>query len=94
MLADTKGFHQEHVGKRLRIDLTSGEVDEIKLLDVTACDPPQAVLRDHVHRALHKSQRWQQSQGGTYWTAFGEIDKFPSTWRLKRMQPFSTHSAK
>ena len=39
MLVDTKGLRQEHVGKRLRIDLTSGEVDEIKLLDVTACDP-------------------------------------------------------
>jgi len=68
MLAEHPRISSRAVGKRLRIDLTSGEVDEIKLLDVTACDPPAAVLRDHVHRALHKSQRWQQSQGGTYWT--------------------------
>ena len=76
MLADTKGFHQEHVGKRLRIDLTSGEVDEIKLLDVTACDPPQPCCGIMYTLLSTSRDDGSETQGGTYWTAFTEIDNF------------------
>jgi len=34
MVVDTKGLHQEQVGKRLRIKLTNGEVDEIETFQV------------------------------------------------------------
>jgi len=76
MLVDTKGLHHEYIGKRLRIELSSGEVDEIKLLDVTACDPPQPCC-GIMYTVLSTNQSaGSKTQGGTYWTAFGEIDNF------------------
>ena len=76
MLVDTKGLHQDHVGKRLRIELSSGEVDEIKLLDVTACDPPQPCC-GIMYTVLSTNQLAKnKTQGATYWTAFAEIDNF------------------
>ena len=75
MLADTKGLRQEHVGNRLRIQLTGGEVDEIKLLDVTACDPPQPCC-GIMYTVLSTNQSASKTQGGTYWTAFDEIESF------------------
>ena len=41
MPIDTRGVHQEHVGKRLRVEFAGGEVDEIELLELTICDPPE-----------------------------------------------------
>ncbi len=76
MLVDTKGLGQDHVGKRLRIELTSGEVDEIKLLDVTACDPPQPCCGIMYTVLATNQSAGSKTQGGTYWTAFGEIDNF------------------
>ncbi len=76
MLVDTKGLGQDHVGKRLRIELTSGEVDEIKLLDVTACDPPQPCCGIMYTVLATNQSAGGKTQGGTYWTAFGEIDNF------------------
>ena len=76
MLVDTKGLHQDHVGKRLRIELSSGEVDEIKLLDVTACDPPQPCCGIMYTVISTNELVGCKTQGGTYWTAFGEIDNF------------------
>ena len=76
MLVDTKGFHQEHVGKHLRIELSSGEVDEIKLLDVTACDPPQPCCGIMYTVLSTNRSEGGKAQGETYWTAFGEIDNF------------------
>jgi len=76
MVVDTKGLHQEQVGKRLRIKLTNGEVDEIKLLDVTACDPPQPCC-GIVYTVLSTNRSASsKTQGGTNWTAFDEIETF------------------
>ena len=76
MFVDTKGLHHDHVGKRLRIELISGEVDEIKLLDVTACDPPQPCC-GIIYIVLSTNQSaGGKTQGGTYWTAFNEIGNF------------------
>ena len=76
MLVDTKGLRQEHVGKHLRIELSSGEVDEIKLLDITACDPPQPCC-GIIYTVISTNElAVSKTQGGTYWTAFGEIDNF------------------
>ena len=76
MLVNTRGLRQEHVGKRLRVELTTGELDEIKLLDVTACDPPQPCC-GIMYTVLSASQSaGSKTQGGTYWTAFGEIKNF------------------
>ena len=76
MLVDTKGLHQDHVGKRLRIELTSGEVGKIKLLDITACDPPQPCCGIMYTILSTNREHGTKTQGGTYWTAFGEIDNF------------------
>jgi hypothetical protein len=76
MLVDTKGLSQEHVGKRLRVQLTGGEVDEIKLLDVTACDPPQPCCGIMYTVLSTNRPGASKTQGGTYWTAFGEIENF------------------
>ena len=76
MLVDTKGLHQDHVGKHLRIELSSGEVDEIKLLDVTACDPPQSCCGIMYTVISTNQSAGSKTQGGTYWTAFDEIDNF------------------
>ena len=76
MLVDTKGLHQDHVGKHLRIELSSGEMNEIKLLDITACDPPQPCC-GIMYTVLSTNQlASNKTQGGTYWTAFGEIETF------------------
>ena len=76
MPMDTHGLRQEHVGKHLRLELASGEVDEIKLLDVTVCDPPQPCC-GIVYTVLTTNRpRTSKAQGGTYWTAFGEIVDF------------------
>jgi hypothetical protein len=76
MLVDTKGLHHDHVGKRLRIELITGEIDEIKLLDVTACDPPQPCCGIMYTVLSTNRDDGSRTQGGTYWTAFGEIDNF------------------
>ena len=76
MPVDTRGLNPDHIGKKMRVELTSGEVDEIKLLDVTACDPPQPCC-GIMYTVLSTNQSaGSKTQGGTYWTAFGEIDNF------------------
>jgi hypothetical protein len=76
MLVDTKGLRHEHVGKRLRVELTSGEVDEIKLLDVTACDPPQPCCGITYTVLSTNQSESSRAPGSTHWTAFHEITKF------------------
>ena len=76
MLADTKGLRQEHVGKRLRIELTGGEVDKIKLLDLTACDPPQPCCGIMYTVLSTNRPAGGNAQGATCWTAFDEIENF------------------
>ena len=76
MLVDTKGLSHEHVGKRLRVELTSGEIDEISLLDVTACDPPQPCCGIMYTVLSTNRPAASKTQGGTYWTAFGDIETF------------------
>ena len=72
---DTRSLHQEHVGKHLRVELVDGEVDEIKLLDVTICDPPEPCC-GIIYTVLSTNRTESKEQGGTYWTAFREIDNF------------------
>ena len=76
MLVDTKGLHQDHVGKRLRVQLTGGEVDEIKLLDVTACDPPQPCCGITYTVQSTNQSHSRRAPGSTHWTAFDEIRNF------------------
>ena len=76
MPLDTHGLRQEHVGKHMRLELRGGEVDEIKLLDVTVCDPPEPCC-GIVYTVLSTNGKGEsKQQGATYWTAFGDIASF------------------
>src|SRR5260370_7046754 len=76
MPINTRRLRQEHIGKQLRVELSGGEVDEIKLLELTICDPPEPCCG--ITYTLLSTNRSDESkeQGGTYWTAFGEIETF------------------
>ncbi len=76
MPIDTRGLHQEHIGKRLRLELTGGEVDEIKLLELTICEPPEPCCGITYTLLSANRSDGSKERGGTYWTAFGEIENF------------------
>ena len=76
MLVDTKGLRQEHVGKQLRVEFNGGEVDEIKLLELTICDPPEPCCGITYTMLSTNRSGGSKEQGGTYWTAFCEIENF------------------
>jgi hypothetical protein len=76
MPIDTRGLRQEHVGKQLRVELAGGEVDEITLLELTICEPPEPCCG-----ITYRLQSSNRSDGAkklneVYWTAFGEIENF------------------
>jgi hypothetical protein len=76
MPVDTRGLQQEHVGKRLRVELAGGEVDEVKLLELTICEPPEPCC-GITYTVLSTNRTVENKEpGGTYWTAFGEIESF------------------
>ncbi len=76
MPVDTRGLQQEHLQKRLRVEFADGEVDEIKLLELTICEPPEPCC-GITYTLLHTNRLdGSKEQGGTYWTAFDEIETF------------------
>ena len=76
MPIDTRGLREEHVGKQLRVELTGGEVDEIRLLELTTCEPPEPCCGITYTLLSINRRDASKEQGGTYWTAFGEIENF------------------
>jgi hypothetical protein len=76
MPIDTRGVHQEHVGKHLRVEFADGEVDEIKLLELTICEPPEPCCGITYTVLSTTRSPGSKEQGGTYWTAFREIGNF------------------
>jgi hypothetical protein len=76
MPVDTRGLRQEHVGKHLRVELADGEIDEVNLLELTVCPEPEP-CRGITYTLLSTNRTGgSKEQGGTYWTAFGEIENF------------------
>ncbi len=76
MPVDTRGLREEHIGKRLRVELASGEVDEIDLLELTICDPPEPCC-GITYRLLSTNQGNRTKENGeVYWTGFADIAKF------------------
>jgi hypothetical protein len=76
MPVDTRGFHQEHVGKRIRIRTVAGEVDEVHLLELTVCEEPEPCC-GITYRLLSASPgNAAKEQGEVYWAGFHEIDDF------------------
>ena len=76
MPVDTRGLHQGHVGKRMRVELVDGESLEIRLHELTVCARPEPCCG--ITYVLHSTDRsdGKRQNGAAYWTAFGEIEKF------------------
>ena len=76
MPVDTRGLNQEHVGKRMHLDLANGESLEIRLHELTVCTKPEPCYG--ITYVLISSNRsdGKRDRGAAYWTAFGEIEKF------------------
>jgi hypothetical protein len=73
---DTRGFDQGHVGKRMRVELASGELLEIRLHELTVCaklEPCCGIT--YILLSTNRSDG-KRGKGAAYWTAFGEIEKF------------------
>jgi hypothetical protein len=76
MPVDTRGLNQEHVGKRMRVELADGESVEIRLHELTVCDKPEPCCGiTYILQSTNRSDG-KREQGAAYWTAFGEIEKF------------------
>ena len=37
----TRGLTENHLGNRLRVQLATGDVEEVDALELTVCDPPE-----------------------------------------------------
>jgi hypothetical protein len=75
MPVDTHGLHQEHVGKRMRLELSGGEIAEINLLELTICPEPEPCCG--ITYRLHSTNRHGTKESGeVYWTPFREIKNF------------------
>jgi hypothetical protein len=90
MPVDTRGFQEKHVGKRLRIELNDGQIEEIDLLELTVCEKPEPccgityrLIRANVIETnpINKSNEAEEPkdvkvEGSVYWTGFGSIRSF------------------
>ena len=58
------------------MELEGGEVDEIRLLELTICAEPEPCCG--ITYVLHSTSRpsAEKENGGVYWTAFNEIKHF------------------
>jgi len=76
MPVDTRGLREEHVGKRLRIALALGQVEEVNLLELTVCHEPEPCC-GITYRLLCTSQGDEyKKEGSVYWVGFGDIKNF------------------
>ena len=76
MPVDTRGLQEQHVGKRLRIDLASGEIAEISLLELTVCEEPEPCCGITYRLLLTNHCAGSKKVGAVYWVGFGEIKSF------------------
>lgn len=76
MLVNTRGLREDHVGKRLRVELQDGGVNEINLLELTICAEPEPCCG--ITYVLHSGSvpSGYRENGGVYWTAFEAIKHF------------------
>ena len=76
MPVDTRSFSEQHVGKRLRLELSDGRIEEIELLELTICEEPEPCCG--ITYRLIRTYRIDNSKipGAVYWTGFSTIAKF------------------
>jgi hypothetical protein len=78
MPVDTRGLRQEHIGKRLRVELAGGEINEVDLLELTICDPPEPCCGITYRLLASNRGDGPKENGEVYWTAFADIETFQS----------------
>jgi hypothetical protein len=76
MPVDTRGFRDDHIGKRLRVELQNGEVDDINLLELTICEEPEPCCGITYILNSARPSTVEKENGGVYWTAFEAIRNF------------------
>jgi hypothetical protein len=76
MAFDTRGFQQQHIGKRLRVELQNGAVQEVELLDLTICAEPEPCCGITYILNSTDAVAAQREVGAVYWTGFAEIKSF------------------
>lgn len=73
---DTRGLSECHLGKHLRIQLTSGEVEDVVALELAVCDPPEPCC-GLTYRLIRASEgSTSKTEGSVYWTGFNTIETF------------------
>jgi len=76
MPVDTHGFNPDHVGKKMRLELATGELLEIRVHELTVCaklEPCCGIT--YILISTNRSDK-KREKGAAYWTPFGEIQKF------------------
>jgi hypothetical protein len=76
MPVDTRGFDEEHVGKRIRVELADGELLEIRLHELTVCARPEPCCGITYILISTNRPDGKRDSAAAYWTTFGEIEKF------------------
>ncbi len=76
MPVDTRGLNQDHLGKRMRVELADGEWLEIRLHELTVCARPEPCCGiTYILISTNRSDG-KRDKGAVYWTSFGEIERF------------------
>ena len=76
MPVDTHGLCEEHIGKRLRIELSNGHVEEVSVLELTVCEKPEPCC-GLTYRLLRADDGDEsKKQGSVHWVGFGDIERF------------------
>ena len=76
MPVDTRGWRQEHVRKRLRIEFADVEIEEVKLLELTVCEEPEPCCGITYDLIATNRSDGRREKGSVYWTGFGDIRDF------------------
>jgi hypothetical protein len=76
MSVDTHGLNQEHVGKRMYVELVDGESLEVLLHELTVCASPEPCCGITYTLISTNRPGGTRNKGEAYWTAFGEIETF------------------
>ncbi len=76
MTVDTRGLRQEHIGKRLCVHFESGEISEISLLNLSACERPEPCCG--ITYLLLSTIRIDcgREKDAAYWAGLGDIKNF------------------
>jgi hypothetical protein len=76
MPVNTRGLQEQHVGRRLRIELSSGGIEEVSVLELTVCEEPEPCCGITYRLLWTNHIDESKKEGSVYWVGFGEIKNF------------------